>query len=258
MARRNDVMIDYFAKAMLRNNPKAQNINFDDFVIGDKNAIALPLKIAADILPIATDLHGHLFINNTGLEFLCSDDPVVLHNKYCEGVDYQGVNGWDSRGLQVFWPISPKALIALYDPIVYKFGTRRSSITKITSNPDIEEFNGLQILNALNNIYFATAEQGDQVKAHYAKLAIKRTTKRVRFVETETVKVEGEKESSIIGTYVPLLPINLSITCIRIKKDARKISLHERARQTRHDYPHDGTPKSGKTITYPVKSIVTK
>ena len=45
--------------------------------------------------------------------------PLMVAVLYCEGVTYQGVNGWNCAGIQVFWPISPKTLIVLYDRDTY-------------------------------------------------------------------------------------------------------------------------------------------
>lgn len=40
----------------------------------------------------------HLILNNSGIEFITSDDPVIVHNQYAEGVKYRGVIGWAFLG----------------------------------------------------------------------------------------------------------------------------------------------------------------
>jgi len=115
-----DATTDFIGKQLLKESPELDGADLDQFEIRDAYPIAIPLKVAAEVSWIVSDLRMHLFFNNTPREFITSDDPVIAHNQYCEGITHLGVTGLNNRGLQLFWPISPKHLVMLFDAVVYK------------------------------------------------------------------------------------------------------------------------------------------
>ncbi len=53
--------------------------------------LALLFKFLKEVFGHATDLGMHLLVNGTNEGFITCDDPVVLHNQYCEGIEHMGV-----------------------------------------------------------------------------------------------------------------------------------------------------------------------
>jgi hypothetical protein len=166
-------------------------------------------------------------VNVSGCDLVTSDDPVVAHNQYCEGINYQGVTGWACRGLQVFWSISPKELIVLFDPVIYKMGRshRGEQVTLLSAGTDAEQLNALQILNAHHNVYFAG---GDAVRQCLA-IGPRRPKTRHAFVETDEVPNAEGGTSSLVHTFSPLLPIRLTVSAISLRKKGKAVPLHERS-----------------------------
>lgn len=228
-ARPMDVMTDYYAKTVLAGSAEERGINLEDFTIEQKDSVALPLSGATRVFTMAADLKMHLYTNHSAQAFITSDAPVVLHNQYCEGIDFQGVLGWACRGLQVVLPLSPSHLILLFDGSVYKVGDchrgRDSSLIEEVS--DADQFNLFQMLNAHNNVYLKDA--GCRLERWCKEAAKKRPSTRMKIVETEHVEIEGGKLSSLVHHYEPLLPINLSVRGISLRRDARRTPLFERS-----------------------------
>jgi len=264
MGYKHDAMTDYLAKLRLENNPEFLHIDPDGFEMRNIYPVAIPLSIAGDMIPVAEDLKFHLFVNCTPLEYITSDDPVVVHNQYCEGIDYRGVTGWNCRGLQVFLPISPTKLLFLFDPAVYKVGSshKGKNTTSISNDRDISQLNSLQILNARNNIYFSGTHPQVTTIKQCGILSSKRPKERMTFVETEDVDTGNGESSSLLHSYEPLLPLKLSVSPISIRKKARKIPLHRRSAMYRRPIDRSeeertayGRMPSGR---YPVKKITRK
>ena len=233
----NDAWTDYFDRLLRENSPATEGIDPSIPKLKNMYSVALPLSLVHELLPSALDLRGHLFINATRREFITSDDPVVLHNQYCEGITYQGVTGWNCTGLQVFWPISPRGLIVLYDSETYKVGRshRGSTVTRLSNERDVAQLNSLQILNAHHNVYFAGISGLNRTESQCRTLALKRPKTRTTFVETEAVETDAGESNAILHAYEPLLPARLAVSKITVRRNRRRVPLHSRATMYRKD-----------------------
>lgn len=219
-----------------------------------------PLKIIFSNLPemtfIATDLQMHLLVNKTDEQFITCDDPVVFHNMYCEGITYRGVLGWDCRGLQAFFPLSPKHLLMLYDVETYrvKGDQRTRHVTTIKDARDVRCFNTFQALNAHENLYFideVSAELEEFCRDSKARRAEGRTT----IVTTKMTKNADGTTSQIVHSYEPLLPIRLTPNFIKIRREASSVPLHKRGAMYRHPRPKNVNPRTGSYVRYAVDEI---
>lgn len=260
--RKNDATTDYLAKLWAQGHPEFREMDLDEFEIRNVYPVALPLSQVGHVLEIASDLEVHLFVNDTELPFVTSDDPVVLHNRYCEGIDYRGVLGWNCAGIQAFWPISPSELLLFYDPDVYRVGrlNREQRETTLSSVREISLLNLLQILNADQNLYYVPERGKDTVLSQCHRHASKRPAGRTTFVETEEVAAPDGGTSSLIHTYERLLPIRLNLDSIGLRKRARRVPMDRRATLFRRDLPrrpederfYDREPIAGR---YAVKRV---
>ena len=92
------------------------------------------------------------------MEFVTSDNPVVLYNQLFS-YDKTGSNtGYASKGLQIFLPISPQLAICFYDKKIYRVGKNKKTFVIITNPKDIYELNTLQMCSAYVNIYFSDSK----------------------------------------------------------------------------------------------------
>lgn len=258
----NDTMTDYLAKMLMEGRPEANGIDPDSFRVRNVHAVALPMSLALETLPFMTDLGLHLFINRTSREFVTSDDPVVMYNQYCEGIRYQGVTGWNCRGLQVFVPFSPSEMLMLYDSLVYRIGEARhgNPVTEINREADVASLNALQVLNSHENVYFRGTDQPRATEQQCRAWTSRRPKQKMVFVETERVPEEDGRSSSLLHSFEPLLPHKLEVSSISVRRDARRVSLYSRGNlyRQRHEPPSGSSSESIRPVRYAVKRIVRK
>jgi hypothetical protein len=127
----------------------------DENEINAKNPVCIPLEIVPSAIYLVDDLKIRLVLNKTKTDFVASDNPVVFYNQFLERRVFHGGNtGLGSKGLQIFFPISPKQLMIFYDSDVYNVGNTKKDILEISKEEDILKLNGLQFINANKNLFF--------------------------------------------------------------------------------------------------------
>ena len=67
------------------------------------------------------DLTAVLLDNETDEDFVVSDNPVVFQNPLIEKYALQNCSGFCTRGLQIYYPLTPRRMVCLYDSRVYKY-----------------------------------------------------------------------------------------------------------------------------------------
>ena len=153
--------IDGFLKSVLSfaneftSDKKYTKDVLDKFKIRYNNAIHLSLETAIEMSPLLRDLKYVLLTNETKLSFWTSDNPVVFYNQLLEPLRPESSNTYyTAKGLQIFYPISPRHCFLFYDETTYGFGNRTGRIIKINKELDVEQINLIQYINANNNLYF--------------------------------------------------------------------------------------------------------
>ncbi len=259
VARINNEQTDTLAKLQFEGDPQF-NQNYRDVIEIENVYPALrPLRITAEMLPLIVSLRAHLFINETNIDYVSSDDPIVCHNLFCEGIDYRGVLGMNSSGIKMIFPITPRSLILLYDQSVYAVGKRKKeTFSIITKEEEINNLNGFQLLNASNNIYYRSLDHEPYLNGCINYHTPLRHKRRSRVVRTERVTTD-EGESELLHMYEPLLESKLKLNDVKIRRNKRRIPLHSRSTLFRYNLPQpqsSPTHKGKGSIRYPVKSVV--
>ena len=102
------------------------------------------------------DLECKLLVAGDGLEFLTSDHPAVLYNQLFEFWDGSSHTGLGSVGLQIFYPLSPKLTLVMFDSNVYHYGNRDERVIHVKARRHVRALNALQVVSASTNVYFQT------------------------------------------------------------------------------------------------------
>ena len=147
------------------------------------------------ITRILGDLEYHIIKNETQSEFYISDHPVFIYNWLYRNLEHPEVTSFSAVGLQIFLPLSPKLMLCLYDPKVYKYG-QRNSVTYISDDSDIEILNSFQIINSSSVIGFHSKESEAHVKQLYKKY---KGFKLHHYESKSSIKKEDQEE--IISTH---------------------------------------------------------
>ncbi len=103
------------------------------------------------------DLGYRLLAAPPGKEYVTSDHPVVMYNQLMEPFEFGSATGLASKGLQIFYPLSPTHLLFMFDRKAYTVQPRRQRRIELTLGADVDEINALQAANALDNVYFASS-----------------------------------------------------------------------------------------------------
>lgn len=122
--------------------------------ITQKDSARFALSMATPHYPLLIDLEWKLLRATGTHEFITSDNPVVYYNQFFTFRKSGSNTGLASKGLQIFFPVSPKHLVVLYDGKVYGVGSKKSDVVDVSDARDVEQLNRLQFISALENVYF--------------------------------------------------------------------------------------------------------
>jgi hypothetical protein len=161
-------------KDLAAQNPETSDIDPASYQLKFDNQQILALKAAGDATLLAADLDVKFLVNDRKSGFVISDAAVTSYNQFAEHhplfTHWQGYSGVGSKGLQWFYPISPRVCIAAYDPTTYCYGSPKSPICRPSSR-DVEFLNSLQAIHARECVYFlaSTTSGGDLDKMQGAR-----------------------------------------------------------------------------------------
>lgn len=117
--------------------------------------LAGPLHQAIRYVPVIGDLRPKLLLNETGVEFVTSDNPVVFHNVWRQTWPWSlNSTGLLCGGLQLFLPLSPRVALVQYDDDVYWLGHDGDHRVVVRDETTIREINALVMAYAGANLYY--------------------------------------------------------------------------------------------------------
>ncbi len=126
----------------------------EQYIPKNFNPVFIPIDVAVHAVPVLQDLDVMILFNCSEDDFITSDNPVVLYNKFSVYHKCQGNYGLGSRGLCIFLPISPKICLCLFDPKIYYPLDNRYGF-EITDKQVVYELNKLFCRNAYDFLFFS-------------------------------------------------------------------------------------------------------
>ncbi len=212
------------------------------FVLDEGQSMALSLSTHRHVINALDDLKAHVIIASPGTQFVTSDNPAYHYNAYCEGITGTGTAGAASRGLQVFLPLSPQVTILLFDRAVYKAGRKGTAASSIATAEDVAAINLVQFAAAQDNVYFAAWDMSQQLSRLAEKAQSLRPASRIHLQKAYEV---GNEQSMLLHQYEQTPNLDLRLSFLSLRRDARRVPLSERARQVRKHLPSmQGKPAS--------------
>lgn len=224
-------MSDAMAQQVFGPQAAAEGIDLTRFRIKMAEPGAFSVALAAQISPLAMDMHYKLLVDRTGEEFVTSDNPVVACNPLLSFRTMSSNCGIAAKGLQLYFPIGPDKLMLLYDGSAYSVGPRRSPVVEVTNPADVHELNTLQMVAAGANVYFRRDDLN--VDALYRKARPFFRTRKSRFqVLKEVGRPTSQSERrEIFATSREDVRTHLSLSFVSVRTGVKK--WREAARRQR-------------------------
>lgn len=176
------------------------------------------IKVSIEQAHLLGDLTPILLENRTNRPFIFSDSPAVFHNSYNGNVKLQGVLGFTTPGLQIFFPISEKRVLLLIDSTHYSFKKIRSgNVIHIRELRDVAAINSLQMHSAVTAIYYSDYKYVEYVKTIWNQERNKLSENLVSVVEAPSFNSNGGSQGEIVHSFAPMLPVNLKLSFLEHK-----------------------------------------
>ena len=166
-----------------------------DVDLSRKAMMLTTLEMYTGIRETVTDLKACLVKNNTSIDFVTSDDPVVFTSRFHAQKIKSSVFGTSSAGAIFYFPLSPRLLLMCYDGDVYTLGDKTGNFVSVTKKRDVYSCNELQYLNASQNVYFSCWKQIGQIEMEFKGIESRRKESKhqtLKFVEDEPT-LDGQR-----------------------------------------------------------------
>ncbi len=239
-AQRVNTFVDKTTKQAHSEDPRFKSEDLEAIEFGFENPVLLALGGIPVMLMALGDLRSHLLVA-TDPVFITSDNPVFRYNQYCEGIDYQGIAGPLCRGFQLFFPLSPRLCLVLYDGAVYSVPrSERRARRSVASASDIELINSMQLVSASQNVYFAEWESRKTLQELLGRV------RRHRDQDPTVVQEyahDTDPNRSLLHSFERTPNLSLRLSFLKIRWRARSVSLADRAKGYRKEIPMPPAPE---------------
>jgi hypothetical protein len=196
-----------------------KGVNLDDYIVGIKDVAQYSLGLLTQYYPLLLDLGYKLLVNKTGVEFITSDNPVVMYNQLLSFRKMGSNTGLSCKGLLIFFPLSPDKLIIMYDDNVYRVGGEKKSVVEVTSEKDLYSLNALQACSCYENVYFMSPNQNVAALHRKVKPFLRENKSNIKVFPGPR---EGNRRSEYIMNYREDIRFNLNLSFLSLRKSAKE------------------------------------
>lgn len=144
-----------------------------------KEAVRQSLAVFADVMGLARDLKVCVVRNGSRVNFITSDDPSVLTNRWHALSRLTNGRGFglSNAGAMFLMPLSPKLLCVAYDGDVYSISNVGGWV-EVNNDRDVRAYNEHQYLNCVANVYFAPRDDAQRIESEFSSVASRRLSSR--------------------------------------------------------------------------------
>lgn len=199
-------------------------------LVNHDNHVRASLEYSKRHFPLLMDLECKLLVAGKGLEFLTSDHPAVLYNQLFEFWEQSSHTGTASVGLQIFYPLSPKVMLVMFDRNAYHFGKGAERVIKVNERKDVRALNVLQVVSAKSNLYFQTTACEPFVAHQQGKPFIRKDLGRI-------IAIPEAYEDGRTGKLIAMTAIDvktkLQLSFVHVRKRAKQFAESYKAERLR-------------------------
>ena len=138
-----------------------------------------------------SDLKVCLVRNRSTVDFITSDDPVILTSRFHAQKLKSNTFGAGSAGTLFYFPLSPRLLLVCYDGDIYTAKYKNEPFLSFRKKEDVFACNELQYLKSHKNIYFYNWCQKERIEKEFGSVAQRRQdipVRVLRFVQDGELK----------------------------------------------------------------------
>ena len=168
----------------------------------------MSIRLHNETRPAIRDLESVVIENVSKREFIASDDPIILTNRFLYNREGKTTSAYlRSAGLTILMPLTPRHLFCAYDKNIYHIPKKNGRVVDIREGEEVDRINEFQHIKASQCVYFARLDEADHVLNESVRLNSFRNecwTKLERFVETSTnpgqfSNTECDRKNTSIG-----------------------------------------------------------
>lgn len=174
-------MMDAMAKKIHRG--QFDDKSLDTLRISMIDAPGFNIRNGILLFPICFDLQMAILVNGSNLEFITSDNPTALVNKFWQHKFHGSGSHLAAAGLLIVIPISPRHTILLYDRGVYSAPKDGGNKIQLNRADDVRKLNEIQLLRAFENIYFSDSSQSPLLETQFRETKERRRSSHVEINE---------------------------------------------------------------------------
>ena len=127
------------------------------------------LQLCSDTREKIDDLKIRIIENKTDVEFVTSDDPAIMTNRFAAQKLNEDGFGVISSGLLLVLPLTPRLAALCYDGLVYTAPNLIGGRMILKDARDVESLNELHYLKAAASIYFSSWETAEYVRDQFER-----------------------------------------------------------------------------------------
>lgn len=211
-------MVDAFAKRALQHQCGEEELGRMTISLSGLSNLAVRHAMTAYV--IIHDLQWLIVKAPAGSEFLTSDTPVVLANPFFPKRAGAARIGIAHKGLQLFFPVTPRLAITLFDRDVYRTNGPMVNAGLVVALPaDVHQMNILHAASSYENIYFVSdAARVDAAAREAARHRPPRKNTQRVFEKNDSILEKRE----LIFTSQESASFDMTVSFLREKKSAQR------------------------------------
>lgn len=209
-----NALLQEYSEFIIKNDKRFENSNLDP----KKIEYTIPNLVNIEIMPniinnSMKDLYLFILKNNSEIDFITSDCPVVKYNLLFNERNYIRNYGYQQMGFQCFIPISNKLCLCLMDPIPYNIKCTDTSIINLNNSNLVFELNKLFVENSDEVIFFSE---------RYDENSIKRLIKSKPIVKKQKVHKFGTDKNCVIAYESKSVHIDIKMPYFKVRKEFKR------------------------------------
>jgi hypothetical protein len=183
--------------ATYRNRPEQKPTD----TMTDTQLMMLSMRTGVRSCKYIEDLKITIFKNLTKVDFVLSDHPAVMTNRFHLQRLNTNIFGIGNSGLILLLPVSPRLCPVCYDGGVYSISNASGTpFVSLSKESDVKAVNEFQYLNISHNVYFSRWEDRTNVGSEANRVADERAKAKPKATVYVRDYADPSKERYKIGT----------------------------------------------------------